>query len=203
MYLVFANDNDAGTSNEGLYQCVRVYETTPPACDVTEGFESGSGGWTNSGTCTTGAFVSGTPTLVEDGGVTTQVSGAQSGTSAWFTAPNSSAGTDDVDGGVCITQSPVYNVTADSDVEVWYYHGQRDAGDDPSGDYFDLEISINGGAWTTLATYGDVTVNAVWTKVTTAVSAGDTVQLRASASDGTYAGDLVEAGIDSVSICEQ
>ncbi|MCP4662096.1 MAG: S8 family serine peptidase [bacterium] len=205
MYLVFTNDNDAGSGNEGLYQCVRVYETTPPDCDVEEGFEAGAGGWTNSGssTCSTGTFVAATPTEMVNGGVTTQVGGAQAGSNAWFTATNSSAGSNDVDGGVCITESPVYNVTVASDVSVWYFHGQRDAGDDASGDYFYLEASVNGGAWTSLASYGDVTVNASWTEVTTTASAGDTVQFRVRVSDGSSTGDLVEGGVDSVSICAQ
>lgn len=204
MWMVFTNDKDSGTlNNESLFKCVRVYETDPPACDVDESFESGAGGWTNSGssTCTTGTFVVGTPTEVVNGGVTTQVGGAYDGSNAWFTATNSSAGVNDVDGGVCITESPVYNVTASSDVTAWFFHGQRDAGDDASGDFFRLEVSINGGAWTPLAEYGDVTVNAAWTQASTTAQAGDTVQFRVQASDGSGPGDLVEAGIDAVSIC--
>jgi hypothetical protein len=204
MNLVLTNDNDAGSGNEGYYQCVRIYETTPPPCDVDEGFESGAGGWTNSGasTCTTGAFVAATPTEVVNT-VITQPDGAHAGSNAWFTAVNSSAGTDDVDGGVCITESPVYNVTATSDVSAYYFHGQRDAGDDPAGDYFYLEVSINGGAWTSLASFGDVQNVAAWTQVSTTANAGDTVQLRIRVSDGAGPGDLVEGGIDSVKICEQ
>jgi hypothetical protein len=203
-YLVFTNDNDASSNNNGYYKCVRVYETAAPDCDVEEGFESGAGGWINSGssTCTTGTFVAATPTYVADGGVVTQVGGAHAGSNAWFTATNSSAGVNDVDGGVCITESPVYNVTASSDISVYYFHGQRDAGDDPSGDYFYLEVSINGGAWTSLASNGDSTSNAAWTQVTATASAGDTVQFRVRVSDGAGPGDLVEGGVDSISICE-
>jgi hypothetical protein len=183
---------------------VEIWQEAPPACDVDEGFESGAGGWTNSAssTCTTGDFVAATPTEVVNT-VVTQPDGAHAGSNAWFTATNSAAGTDDVDGGVCITESPVYNVTADSDVSAYYFHGQRDAGDDSSGDYFYLEVSINGGAWTSLAAYGDVQNVAAWTQVSTTASAGDTVQLRIRVSDGPSAGDLVEGGIDSVKICEQ
>jgi hypothetical protein len=204
MYLVFTNDKDSGTlDNESLFKCVRVYETAPPDCDVEESFEGGTGGWTNGAdsTCTTGDWIRGTPNYVENGGVVTQVSGAQAGTYAYYTQYNSSDGVDDVDGGVCTAESPVYNVTASSTVTVWYYHGQRDAGDDPSGDYFRLLISVNGGAWQTMASFGDVTRNAAWTMATHQVSAGATVELRVEASDGAGPGDLVEGGIDSISIC--
>ena len=204
MWLVFTNDKDSGTlNNESRFACVRVHEPSS-SCDVNESFESGAGGWTTSGTCSTGTFTTGSPDGVSNGGVTTQVSGAQSGSSALFTQPNTGgAGTDDVDGGECVATSPVYNVTAASDVSAWYFHGQRDAGDDPSGDWFFLEVSINGGAWQTLANFGDVTSNAAWTEATTTASAGQTVQFRIRASDGPSAGDLVEAGIDNVTICAQ
>jgi hypothetical protein len=205
MYLVVANDNDAGSGNDSRFRNVRIYEDTPPSgsCAADVDFSAGASGWTNSGSCTTGAFVAATPTSVVNGGVTTQLAGDHTTGSgnAWFTATNSAAGTDDVDGGTCITTSPVYTVTEASDVSVWYFHGQRDAGDD-SGDFFSLEISTNGGStWTTLASFGDVTVNAAWAEATTTVSAGSSVVFRVQAADGTANGDLVEAGIDDVSVC--
>ncbi len=207
MRLVFTNDKDSGTlNNEGYFACVDIYETGGGGggCDLEESFESGAGGWTGSGNCATGSFVVGTPDGVSNGGVQTQVSGAQDGSNALFSASNSGgAGTIDIDGGECIATSPVYNVTANSDVSAWYFHGQRDAGDDSAGDFFHLEISVNGGAWTSLQSYGDVTVNAAWTQATTTASAGDSVRLRIRAADGSSAGDLIEAGIDNISICEQ
>lgn len=81
-----------------------------------------------------------------------------------------------------------------------YFFGQRDAGDD-AGDGFGLEVSINGGAYQSLVTFGDVTRNAAWTEQTTAVSAGDSVRLRIRAADAAGPGDLVEAGIDTIEIC--
>jgi len=205
MYLVFTNDNDSGSGNESRFRCVRVTGGgPPPECDVEESFESGMGGWTTSGTCTTGTFTTGTPDYVENGGVVTQVGGAQSGSNALYTQPNTGgAGTDDVDGGECVATSPIYNVTAASDVSIWYFHGQRDAGDDPSGDWFYLEVSVNGGGWQTLASYGDQTVNASWTEATTTASAGQTLRFRVRASDGAGPGDLVEAGVDNLTVCAQ
>ncbi|MEM9555024.1 MAG: PepSY domain-containing protein [Acidobacteriota bacterium] len=205
MNLVLVNDNDAGTGNDSTFSNVRIYEDTPnPAC-TTVTFESGAEGWTNdaSSTCSTGAFVVGTPTVQTNGGVTTQVGGAHSGSNAYFSATNTSAGANDIDGGTCVAVSPVYSVSEASNVSAWFFHGQRDAGDD-AGDFFSLEISTDGGStWSTLQSYGDVTVNAAWTEATTTVSAGSNVRFRLSAADATADGDLVEAGIDDVEICPQ
>lgn len=197
----------SGTQANFIYSIYANYEPTvvvPPACDVDEGFESGAGGWTNdsASSCSTGSFVVGSPTEVVNGGVTTQLAGAKSGNNAYFSAVNTSAGSNDVDGGECIVNSPVYSVTQASDVSVSYFHGQRDAGDD-ANDYFDLEISVNGGAYSSMASFGDVTNNAVWSEANTTVSAGDQVQFRVRVSDGSGPGDLIEAGIDDVKICAQ
>ncbi|MEM9293992.1 MAG: hypothetical protein AAGD01_20095, partial [Acidobacteriota bacterium] len=71
-----------------------------------------------------------------------------------------------------------------------------------AGDFFDLEISTNGGtSWTSLASFGDVQVNAAWTEATTTVSAGADVQFRVSVADASGGGDLIEAGVDDISIC--
>lgn len=178
----------------------------PPGgeCTTTD-FTSGASGWTNSSasTCSTGAFVAAVPTSVVNGGVTTQVGGDHTtgGGNAFFTATNSSAGVNDVDGGTCIAESGNTAVTEASTLSVWYFHGQRDAGGD-AGDFFRLELSLDGGSsWSTLASYGDVTVNAAWTEATASIPAGSTVRLRVQAADGTTGGDLIEGGVDDVSIC--
>ena len=184
----------------------RDFNLVPESACVAVDFDDGSAaGWLNSGasTCSTGTFVVATPTEVVYGGVTTQVGGDHTSGSgnAFFSAVNTSAGSNDVDGGTCIVESPVYPMVADSDVSIWYFHGQRDQGDD-SGDFFLLEMSIDGGAnWSPLASYGDVTVDAVWTEVTTSVDAGSSVQFRVQVADGPSAGDLVEGGIDDLWIC--
>ena len=178
----------------------------PPTCSVEIDFETGTGGWAASAasTCSTGSFVVGTPTAVTSRGVTTQPAGDHTTGSgnALFTAPNSRAGTDDVDGGVCIAESGTYSVAEASTLSVWTFHGQRDAGDDPAGDFFRLEISLDGGTtWSPLRALGDVTSDAVWTESTAAVPAGSDVRLRLEASDAAGSGDLVEAGVDDLTIC--
>jgi subtilisin family serine protease len=194
----------SGSPNRLLYTLSGAPPPPPPTCTVQQGFETDASGWFNDGasTCTTGAYVRDNPTLVTNGGVTTQVGGSHTGTRSVFTAINSSAGVDDVDGGNCILGSPVWSISQASTLSVWYFHGQRDTGGDASGDFFRLEVSTNGGAsWTTLASNGDSTRNAVWTQVTAAIPAGSNVALRLQCSDGPATGDLVECGIDDVSIC--
>ena len=120
-----------------------------------------------------------------------------------FTGVNTAAGTDDVDGGNCILASPSWSVSNASTLSVWYWHGQRDAADDATGDFLLLEVSTDGGStWSTLASNGDSASTATWTEATAAIPAGSNVQLRMQCSDGAAAGDLVECGIDDVSICE-
>ena len=206
-FLVFTNDNDSGTGNSN-FSCVRIFEDgggPGGGCTVDDDFEAGAPDWFNDGasTCSTGAYVVGNPTQQTNSGVTTQVGGSNSGTSSIFTATNSTAGNADVDGGNCILGSPTWSVANASTLSVAHWHGQRDANDDPSGDFFRLEYSTNGGAsWNTLASNGDSTSNASWSTSTAQIPAGSNVQLRVQCSDGAATGDLIECGIDDVSICD-
>ena len=87
---------------------------------------------------------------------------------------------------------------------MWYFHGQRDAGDDSAGDFFLLEVSTDGGAtYSNLVAFGDVQNVASWTEATTTIPAGSNVRLRVQASDGAGPGDIVEGGIDDLAICPQ
>ncbi|MEM9057361.1 MAG: S8 family serine peptidase [Pseudomonadota bacterium] len=205
MSLAFVNDNDAGSGNEGVYRCVEILDDDPPSgqCAVDDGFENGADGWSNGAgsTCSTGAYVLGSPTQQSASGVVTQVGGARSGSNAVFTATNTSAGNADVDGGNCVLDSPTWSVGENSTLSVWYFHGQRDAGDDGS-DFFRLEYSTNGGStWSIAASNGDSRSNAAWTNATAAIPGGSDVRVRVQCSDGSATGDLIECGIDDLSIC--
>ncbi len=209
--LVLVNDKDAaGQNNTSFFRNVRLTDgggPPPPGdCAVEDSFENGAAGWSNNGasTCTTGAFTLGTPTQ-QTSTVVTQVGGDNtSGSgSAIFTATNSSAGNADVDGGECILTSPTFNVTDASELEVFYFHGQRDAGDDPGGDFFVIEASVNGGAFDPFVSIGDVRSVAAWTRAARNVPANSTVVLQVRVSDGAGPGDIIEGGIDDLSICAQ
>ncbi|MDJ0941896.1 MAG: M36 family metallopeptidase [Kiloniellales bacterium] len=186
----------------------------PPGCKAVlyeTDFESGTAGWEDGSglsTCTTGSWVVGDPNRITSGGVVTQLGddNTPTGVNALFTQPNTSAGRDDVDGGVCSVESPVIDATGLTNVlvELYFFHGQRDAGDHPGGDFFsiDAETAAPEAFETNLVSIGDVTSNAAWTKVTTTLANPGTIQLRVQASDGAGPGDLVEGGIDDVRICE-
>ena len=184
---------------------LNISDSAPPiACAFEDDFTT-STGWSNatSSTCSTGEYVRSNPTQVNNSGVVTQVAGDSGGDGfALFTATNSSAGTNDVDNGVCVALSPIINVANTSTLSVDWFHGQRDTGDDINGDFYRLEYSTDGGAsYSPLINIGDVRTQAQWDNASTSISAGSTVRLRVSASDGGSAGDLIEGGIDSVSIC--
>lgn len=172
---------------------------------VSEDFESGTAsGWTTSGTASTGTFVVANPTGESSGGITTQLEDDHTpspGVNAYFTATNTSAGNRDVDNGTAITTSPIYNITSASQLSIWYFFGQRDTGDDAGGDFFLLEYSLNsGGSYTTLVSIGDVATNASWTEATAAIPAGSNVVIRVTVSDRSGSGDIIEGGIDDLTI---
>ncbi|MEM8960123.1 MAG: M12 family metallo-peptidase [Acidobacteriota bacterium] len=204
--LVLVNDNDAGSGNNSYFRNVEVFEDTGGGgpgggCTVDDDFESGATGWTAGGTCTTGTFIIGSPTQ-QTSTVVTQVGGAASGSNALYTATNTSAGNADVDGGECILTSPNYSVSASSTLSVNYFHGQRDTGDDASGDYFVIEFSENGGStWQNLVSIGDTRTTASWTPASIGSVSGNVI-LRVRVSDGAGPGDIIEGGIDDLSICE-
>ncbi len=203
-YYYVASATNAGGESGGSNE-VSATPFVQPGCDVEVDFDAGgAAGWTNSGasSCSTGTFVVATPTQQSDG-VITQVGGDHTtGTgNAYFSATNTSVGNADVDGGVCIVESPVYPVATDSDISIWYFHGQRDPGDD-AGDFFLLEISTDGGSnYSPLVSIGDVVSAAAWTEATTSVTAGDNVVFRVQVADGSATGDIVEAGVDDLAIC--
>ena len=193
-------------STEVLIDDVVAVVTQSGGCTVDDDFEAGAAGWVNSAisTCATGDFVLDNPTVVVNGGVTTQVGGdhTSGAGNALFTATNSSAGINDVDRGVCVLESPNFDVLDPSTLSIWYFHGQRDAGNDPGADFFRLDVSTDGGTrYTPLVSIGDVTTNAVWTNATASIPGGSQVRIRVQASDGAGQGDLIEAGIDDLSIC--
>lgn len=200
-----------GSPNRLVYMDHLNGGTPPPpppptgSCAFEDDFTT-STGWVNDGasTCSTGAFVRTNPTLVTNGGITTQPAGDAGGDGfAAFTATNSSAGVNDVDGGNCIARSPTISVSEASTLSIDWFHGQRDSSGD-ANDFFRLEYSLNGGSsFNTLVSRGDGPHNATWNTATASIPAGSSVVIRVQASDGTANGDLIEAGVDSVSICSQ
>jgi hypothetical protein len=127
---------------------------------------------------------------------------------AWITAQNSSDGVDDVDGGIAATRSPVIDLSTagGAHLSMMYFHGQRDAGDDPGGDFFRIDVSNNGGSTypVNLVSFGDETVAPTWRSLELdlqdSLALTDQMCIRVQASDGASTGDLVEGGVDDVYI---
>ncbi|MEM6457544.1 MAG: S8 family serine peptidase [Acidobacteriota bacterium] len=170
------------------------------SCAYDNNFESGDvAGWANAGSCSTGAYTINNPTQ-QVSTVVTQPNGSASGVRSIFTATNSSAGNADVDGGNCILTKTAISVSSPSTLSFNYFHGQRDNGDDPGGDFFNVQYRVNGGAWQTVVSRGDQRTTASWTAASTSVPAGN-IELRMQCSDGSGPGDIIECGIDDVKIC--
>ena len=129
---------------------------------------------------------------------------------AWFTAQNfqGSNFVDDVDMGIAATRSPVFDVTGLANVKLTmsWFHGQQDPGDDPAGDFFRIQLSNDGGATypVNLVSIGDVATPAGWQVLSvdlgTAITLTDQMRLRIQVSDAAPSGDIIEGGIDDVTI---
>jgi len=91
------------------------------ACTTVEDFElaspGGTSGWAVSGSCTTGSFVVGTPSLMIPKFLQTQPGWDHT---ALYFAPNTDDGTNDIDGGKCVATSPVYSAVEESNLSAWY-----------------------------------------------------------------------------------
>lgn len=169
-------------------------------------FESSSDWDTVGTTSSTGAFEridpNGTDYQPEDDAT------PDPGVYAWITAQNTTLGQDDVDNGVSVTRSPVIDLsgTAGAHLSMKYFHGQRDQGDDPSGDFFRIDVSNDGGSSypVSLVSFGDVNTTAAWRSLEvdleSVIALTDQIRLRVQAADGTYTGDIVEGGIDEIFI---
>jgi hypothetical protein len=166
--------------------------------------------WVQDGTHTavTGAFVCDDPVATpayQPGDDTTPAPGVKCLYTA--TNPGGVEGTDDVDSGIAATHSPDLNLStlANARLSLNYFFGQRDAGDDATGDFFKIDVSSNaGGNWVNLLQIGDVTRLGTWANLT--VNLGDYITLtnqvrfRVQCADAAPANDICEGGIDDVYI---
>jgi hypothetical protein len=157
-------------------------------------------------TATTGAFEridpNGTSCQPEDDAT------PDPGIYGWITGQNINGGIDDVDQGISATRSPVIDLTAGSGayLSMMYFHGQRDEGDDPDGDFFRIDLSNDGGVTfpVNLVHIGDVTTFPLWRSLKVElgelIDLTDQMVIRVQASEGPPKGDWVEGGIDDVVI---
>ena len=193
-----STDDDFDLDAVTIAGCQNNPSCTSGTILYTEDFEANS--WSTTGTtASSGSFVN-----IDPAGTAYQIAdGHNPGPGDWnylVTGDNPGGvdGTDDVDGGVAVATSPTISISSYSELSLWYFFGQRDAGDD-SEDYMTIELSLDDGAsWTTLVYIGDQTYPAVWTELLANIPGGSDVRIRMTVSDGTTDGDVIEGGIDDI-----
>nr|WP_239138674.1 M28 family metallopeptidase [Actinoplanes regularis] len=181
--------------------------TTPPPTGTTvwsDDFETAKG-WTagTTDTATLGRFERGNPEATSSSGVATQLDAAAGGTYALVTgaAAGSSAGANDLDGGVTTLTSPAITLpTGTLTLNLsWYLAYLNNA---TSADYLRVRV-VSGTTTTTLLTVSAAAANkaAAWTAASASLSAyaGQTVRLQVEAAD-TGTASLIEAAVDNVVI---
>ncbi len=195
---------DDGIESEKTFSLTAGQLPVIVGCD----FESGNDGWTqdSSHNASTGAFSRldpvGTQFQPEDD--TTPDPGIY----AWITAqnPGGEIGVNDVDGGTSASHSGAIDLSGvtHATLDLNYFFGQRDAGDD-SADSFSLDLSNDNGSSypVNLVSVGDVNHQANWrhlrVNLDELITLTSTVMLRIQATDAPAAGgDIIEAGLDDI-----
>lgn len=145
------------------------------------------------------------PTPYQPGDDTTPAPGVH----AWITGQNHDEANDDVDDGVAASRSPIFDLSdrQHARLRMRYFHGQRDGGDDPGGDWFAIDVSPDGGeSWVSLVRMDDQASAAEWRTLDIDLAAliplTDAVCFRIQVADGPVERDVVEGGIDDFEILE-
>jgi aminopeptidase S len=178
--------------------------TTPPTGSTvfSDSFETATG-WTagTADTATSGRFERGIAAATSSSGVATQLSSSTYELVTGATA-GSSAGANDVDGGLTTVLSPSITLPSGSTLTLsfaWYLAYLNNA---TSADYFRVRV-VSGSTSTTVFTQTAAASNkaAAWTTSTVNLSAyaGQTIRLEVGAAD-TGTASLVEAAVDNVTI---
>ena len=154
-------------------------------------------GWTVDASAGTGNWDRVTPS---NGGVRCDAPTDADGSGMCYVTGN---GTDeDVDDGTTTLYSPIMEVSDGAVLTYsrWYSNGSDCNGGDPNNDYFYVDVSRDGGAWTNLETVGPVDQSSGgWYDVEHTLSGDGEIQVRFACGD-LGAGSVIEAGVDGVSL---
>ena len=156
-------------------------------------------GWTVDASAGTGNWDRVTPS---NGGVRCDAPTDADGSGMCYVTGNGND--EDVDDGTTTLYSPIMEYSNGSVLSYsrWYSNGVSCNGADPNNDYFYVDISIDGGAWTNLETVGPVDQSdGGWYDVEHTLSGEGEIQVRFACGD-LGAGSVIEAGVDGVSISE-
>ena len=180
-------------------------EAPPPTTTVfSDNFETATG-WTvnpaGTDTATTGQWQRGNPAGTSSSGVTTQLNNTVSGLNDLVTGASAgtSAGANDLDGGVTSAQSPAIALPAGATLRLSFQYYLSHLNNSSSADF--LRVRVVGTTSTTVLNVTGAATSraAAWTSSTVDISAfaGQTVRIVVEAADASTA-SLVEAAIDDV-----
>jgi glucose/arabinose dehydrogenase len=176
----------------------------------TDDFEAARG-WTPTpgvGTATTGLWARGNPEATSSGVnlQTTTCDGPSTNCFVTALAAGSSAGANDIDGGLTSVQSPAIALPAASTLTLRFRYYLSHLNNATSADFFRVQVVGTSGTPQTLFTRSATAANVgfAWTTQTANLSAfaGQTIRLRFEASDAATA-SLIEAAFDNVTITRQ
>jgi choice-of-anchor B domain-containing protein len=174
---------------------------------VAHDFEPSQQGWARTvpaGQATSGLWVWADP--VGSGGGAVQPEDDHSpapGVRCWVTgnaaSPGLGVGTADVDNGITVLQTPIFDLSGLANPEISYWRWYcNDAGSNPGGDSLRVDISNDGGTtWKSLEKVGHTVAS--WTQVRVAVASlvAPTAQMRLRfTAEDLGGGSVVEAAID-------
>jgi aminopeptidase S len=156
-------------------------------------------------TATTGRWQRGNPQGTSSGGVVTQLDPCDAGTANCLVTgltAGSSAGVNDVDGGVTSIQSPAITLPASGSVTLRFAYYFAHLNNSSSADFFRVQIVGSGAPVTVFEELGAATNDAAsWTTRTVSLNAflGQTIRIRILTADAGTA-SLVEAAVDTVRV---
>jgi len=167
-------------------------------------------GWTGGlagDSATTGLWTRVDPNGVFEGSTDVQPEDdhTPSGTMCWITGNDpagSNQGADDVDGGLTTLETPVFDVSGMSGLQVSYYRWYtNDTGQNPGSDFWRVQVSTGDGSWVNLedTSASDRSWRGMNFLLEDYLALGDHLVFRFLAEDAGY-GSVVEAGVDDFTL---
>ena len=179
-------------------------DAVQPGPIYSEDFENSPSGWFVIDQASTGNWQIGNPQGTSFGGVTLQLGNTTSGSNALVTglSAGSSAGTNDVDGGVTVIESPQVALPENVILELTLQYNFAHLDNATNADFLQITIVGENGQQVVLNERGTATDRSgSWTPLSADISqfAGQTIQIQVAASDASN-GSLIEAAVDDIQI---